>query len=148
MTEMWADKVKIQYVTISIQNDSSIAILPPDWPIQKGNSTQYSLSQAFRGIRCFLSGCTTQGSLLKWSVVVWGDWKHKLSSKKIDKWKWTWWLQVAMPYLCASSRGNSCMLIQEQTVKGVTCDLSRWIVGGMTESISWKTWIVGDVKTK
>ena len=29
MTEMQADKVEIQHVTISTQNDSSIAILPP-----------------------------------------------------------------------------------------------------------------------
>ena len=72
MIEMQADKVEIQHMTISTQNDSSIAILPLDWPIQKGNSTQHNISQAFQGIGCCLSGRTTRGSPLKWSVVVWG----------------------------------------------------------------------------
>ena len=147
MTEMWADKVKIQHVTILIQNDSSIAILLPDWPIQKGNSTQHSLSQALIGIRCFLSGCTTQGSLLKWSVVVWGDWKHKLSSKKMTSEN----EHDGCKLLCLTYvpvQGNAHPSSKSRLLKGLTCDLCRWIVGGMTESISWKTWKVGNVKTK
>jgi hypothetical protein len=44
---MQANKVEIQHVTISTQNDSIIAIFPLDWPIQKGNSTQHNLSQCF-----------------------------------------------------------------------------------------------------
>ena len=68
-----------------------------------------------------------------------GDWKHKLSSKNLTSENDRDGCKLLCHILSASSRGNSIMLIQGQTVWGAACDLCMWIVGGMTESISSKT---------
>ena len=65
-----------------------------------------------------------------------GDWKHKLFSKKLTSENDHDDCKLICHILSASSKGNSTMIIQGQTVLGVACDLCMWIVGGMTESIS------------